>query len=107
MARVVRCGLIQAKNELTPDHPLADVKQAMIDKHVRMVEEAAAKGVQILCLQEIFYGPYFCSEQDTRWYSTAERIPDGPTTELFQGLARKHQMVIVLPMYEEEMPGVY
>jgi N-carbamoylputrescine amidase len=107
MPRVVRCGLIQAKNELTPEHSLDDIKKAMNDKHVRMIEEAAAKGVQVLCLQEIFNGPYFCAEQDIRWYDTAEAIPNGPTTELMQGLARKHQMVIVVPIYEEELPGVY
>jgi N-carbamoylputrescine amidase len=107
MPRVVRCGLIQAKNELTPDHSLDDIKKAMNDKHVRMIEEAAAKGVQVLCLQEIFNGPYFCAEQDTKWYATAEVIPNGPTTELMMGLAKKHQMVIVVPIYEEEMPGVY
>lgn len=108
MPRMVRCGLIQAKNELTaPDNSLDDIKQAMNDKHVRMIEEAAAKGVQVLCLQEIFNGPYFCAEQDKKWYASAELIPNGPTTELMQGLARKHQMVIVVPIYEEEMPGVY
>jgi N-carbamoylputrescine amidase len=107
MPRVVRCGLIQAKNELTPDHSLDDIKKAMNDKHVKMIEEAAAKGVQILCLQEIFNGPYFCAEQDTKWYGTAEPIPNGPTTELMKGLAKKHQMVIVVPIYEEEMTGVY
>lgn len=107
MARIVRCGLIQAKNEVHPDRPVAEVKQAMIDKHVKLVEEAAAKGVQILCLQEIFYGPYFCAEQTVKWYDTAEQIPEGPTTQLFSQLAKKHKMVIVLPIYEEDLAGVY
>jgi N-carbamoylputrescine amidase len=89
------------------DRPVAEVKAAMLDKHVKLVEEAAAKGVQILCLQEIFYGPYFCCEQDIRWYDTAEQIPEGPTTKQFQALAKKHNMVIVLPIYEEDLPGVY
>ncbi|MFP5501904.1 MAG: nitrilase-related carbon-nitrogen hydrolase [Candidatus Sericytochromatia bacterium] len=107
MARIVRCGLIQAKNEVHPDRPVAEVKQAMIDKHVKLVEEAAAKGVKILCLQEIFYGPYFCAEQTIKWYDSAEKIPEGPTTQLFSQLAKKHDMVIVLPIYEEDLPGVY
>lgn len=107
MARNVRCGLIQASNPVPGDRPVAEVKQAMIDKHVKLVEEAAAKGVQILCLQEIFYGPYFCCEQDIRWYDTAEQVPEGPTTVQFQALAKKHKMVIVLPVYEEDLPGVY
>lgn len=107
MARIVRCGLIQAKNEVHPDRPVAEVKQAMIDKHVKLVEQAAAKGVKILCLQEIFYGPYFCAEQTIKWYDSAEKIPEGPTTQLFSQLAKKHDMVIVLPIYEEDLPGVY
>lgn len=107
MARIVRCGLIQASNVLAADHPVADIKKAMIDKHVKMIEEAAAKGVQILCLQEIFYGPYFCAEQTLKWYDSAEPVPGGPTTVLMQELAKKHKMVIVVPIYEEDLAGVY
>ena len=62
--------------------------------------------MQILGLQEIFNGPYFCPSQDPRWYEAAEPVP-GPTTEVMQGLARKHQMVIVVPVYEREQAGVY
>ncbi|MBI3363816.1 MAG: acyltransferase, partial [Ignavibacteriae bacterium] len=76
-------------------------------KHVRMIEQAAVKGVQILCMQELFYGPYFCAEQKTKWYSLTEKIPDGPTIKLMQELAKKHSMVIVVPIYEVEITGVY
>ena len=107
MARIVRCGLIQAGNVVDSSSPIEEIKKAMIDKHVTMLEDAAAKGVQIICLEEIFYGPYFCAEQNTRWYESAERIPDGPTTQLFMELAKKHRMVVVLPIYEEDMTGVY
>jgi beta-ureidopropionase len=107
MSRKITCGLIQASNPAGPDEPLEQIKQKMIDKHVTLIEEAAAKGVKILCLQEIFYGPYFCCEQDTKWYRMTEQIPDGPTTKLMQELAKKHQMVIVVPIYEEDLPGVY
>jgi N-carbamoylputrescine amidase len=62
--------------------------------------------VQILCLQEIFNGPYFCPSQDKRWYAAAEPIP-GPTTELMQGYARKYEMVMVVPLYEQAMRGVF
>ena len=58
-------------------------------------------------MQEIFTGPYFCAEQSTRWYDAVEQIPDGPTTKLMQEVAKKHQMVIVVPIYEEETTGVY
>ena len=79
----------------------------MIDKHVTLIEEAAEKGANVCCLQEIFYGPYFCAEQDARWYDNAEPIPDGPTIKLMQQLAKKHRMVMVVPIYEVAMTGVY
>ncbi|MFY9227432.1 MAG: nitrilase-related carbon-nitrogen hydrolase [Blastocatellia bacterium] len=107
MPRIVKCGLIQASNPTSVDQSLEVIKQSMIDKHLVMIEQAANQGVQILCLQEIFYGPYFCAEQNPRWYATTERIPDGPTTQLMMELAKKHHMVIVVPIYEEEMTGVY
>ncbi len=104
---VVRCGLIQCANPLNDESkPVAEIQKAMLDKHIPLIEEAAKKGVQILCLQEIFNGPYFCPSQDKRWYAAAESVP-GPTTEIMQGLAKKHDMVIVVPVYEEEMRGVY
>jgi len=107
MARIVRCGLIQAKTPLDGRQPLSAIKKAMIDKHLKMIEQAAKKKVKVLCLQELFYGPYFCAEQDTRWYELTERVPEGPTTKLMQKLAAKHRMVIVAPIYEEQMPGLY
>jgi beta-ureidopropionase len=108
MPRVVRCGLIQASNVLDPTQSsLADVKEAMLAKHLRMIDEAGAQGVRILCLQEIFYGPYFPAEQHTRWYEFTERVPDGPTIRLMQEMAKKHEMVLVVPVYEEETTGVY
>ncbi len=78
----------------------------MLDKHLPLIEEAGKKGVQILCLQEIFNGPYFCPSQDTRWYDAAEPVP-GPTVEQLQGIAKKYGMVMVVPVYEREMAGVY
>src|SRR3954468_3854976 len=107
MPRNVRCGLIQMNNPLGPEHPLPKIKKAMIDKHLKMIDQAAKKGVQILCLQEIFYGPYFCAEQNVRWYEMTEAVPDGPTIKLMQKLAAKHKMVIVVPIYEQEMTGLY
>jgi N-carbamoylputrescine amidase len=109
MARTVRGGLIQAS---TPQHldmkgPIEPIKQAMIDKHVKLIEQAAADGVNILCLQELFYGPYFCAEQEKKWYGLTERVPDGPTTQLMMELAKKHEMAIVVPIYEVEIAGVF
>ena len=79
----------------------------MIDKHLKLIEQAAKKKAQILCLQELFYGPYFCAEQNARWYELTEKVPDGPTIQLMQKVAKKHGMVIVASVYEEHMPGVY
>lgn len=81
-------------------------KQSMIDKHVSYVEKAAAEGVQVICFQELFFGPYFGIVQDKKYYDYAESIP-GPTTDTFCELAKKYHMVIILPIYEEEMTGVY
>ena len=107
MPRIVRCGLIQAVLSEPTTSPLDKIKKSMIDKHVALIAQAAGKGVQALCMQELFYGPYFAAEQDPRWYGLTERVPDGPTIKLMCELARKHQMVIVAPIYEEELPGVY
>ena len=107
MAQTVKGGLIQATLAISSDQPLDTIRKAMIDKHVRMIEDAAHKGVQILCLQELFYGPYFCAEQKTKWYSLTEKIPGGPTVHFMQEMAKKFSMVIIVPMYETEMPGVY
>ena len=107
MSQIVRCGLIQASNPVNDESvSIADVQKAMLDKHLPFVDQAADKGVQILCLQEIFNGPYFCPGQDKRWYDAAEPIP-GPTTEVFQELAAKHKMVMVVPLYEQARRGFY
>jgi beta-ureidopropionase len=109
MARTMRGGLIQASIPQNVDMkgPIDKIKQAMIDKHLKLIEQAAAEGVQVLCLQELFYGPYFCAEQDKKWYALTERVPDGPTTQLMMEVAKKHEMAIVVPIYEQELAGVY
>jgi beta-ureidopropionase len=108
MSRIVRCGLIQASNVKSPSEAgLPEIREAMIDKHLALIAEAAEKGVRILGLQELFYGPYFAAEQDPRWYGFTERVPDGPTVRLMQEQARRHQMALVVPVYEVEATGVY
>jgi N-carbamoylputrescine amidase len=98
MSRTVRAALIQAHANLP--------KPEAIDKHVAMIEQAAAEGAEVTCLQEIFFGPYFCAEQETKWFETAEP-DDGPTVQTMRDLARKNEMVIVVPFFEKEAPGVY
>ena len=97
MARTVTSAIVQVA--WTGD------KESMIELHEKYVAEAAAAGTQVMCFQELFYGPYFCQVQDTEFYAYAEAIPDGPTTKRFCELAAKHEMVLVLPMYEREKAG--
>ena len=79
----------------------------MIEKHEQAAHDAKAEGAQVICFQELFYGPYFCQVQDTQYYSYTELIPDGPTTQHFSSIAKELGMVMVLPMYEHEQAGVY
>lgn len=99
MARIVKGALLQAT--WTGD------KESMIDKHVDYARQAAEQGAQVMCFQELFYGPYFCQTQDRTYYGFTEHIPDGPTTERMQKLAEETKMVLVVPMYEEEGTGIY
>jgi len=107
MPNKVSIGLIQAIHEVHGDEPVQVHKEKSIEKHVRLVREAAEKGAEIICLQEIFYGPYFCAEQNTKWYESAEEVPNGPTTHLFQELAKELGTVIILPIYEKAGIGIY
>ena len=107
MPNIVKCGLIQAAHACSTDEPIATIREANLALHLDLIEKAGQQGVQILCMQEIFTGPYFCAEQSTRWYDSVEKIPDGPTTKLMQEYAQKYSMVIVVPLYEEEATGVY
>jgi beta-ureidopropionase len=107
MPRLVKCGLIQATHACDTGEKLEIIREANVHKHLELIEQAGRAGVQILCMQEIFTGPYFCAEQTTRWYDATESIPDGPTTKVMQEMARKHEMVIVVPLYEVEGTGVY
>lgn len=107
MTDKVMIGLIQATNDVHGDESVHVHKEKAIEKHIGLVKEAAQKGANIICLQEIFYGPYFCTEQNPKWYDAAEEIPNGPTTERFQKLAKELKVVIVLPIYEREGIATY
>jgi len=84
---------------------IEEIKDAMVQKHIPLIEEAGRKGVQILCLQEIFNTPYFCPGQDKAWYESAEPVP-GPIIARMQEYAAKYNMVMIVPIYEKEQPGV-
>lgn len=99
MARIVRGALIQAT--------WTGNKESMIEKHIEYARKAADQGAQVMCFQELFYGPYFCQVQRPEFFSFTEPIPDGPTTERMQKLAQELNMVLVVPMYEQDGVGVY
>ncbi len=99
MSRIVRAALLQAT--WTGD------QESMIVKHEEYARKAAAQGAQVMCFQELFYGPYFCQVQDPKYYSYVEPIPNGSTTQRMQALAKETGMVLVVPMYEEEITGIY
>ncbi len=106
MPRLIKSGLIQMSLPITEgEGSIQEIMDAMYNKHVPFIEEAGKKGVQILCLQEIFNTPYFCPGQDSKWYASAESVP-GPTIEKMQVFAKKYNMVIVVPIYEKEQPGI-
>lgn len=98
MAEVIRAALVQAK--------WTGAKDSMIDAHEKFAREAANQGAQVICFQELFYGPYFCQVQDAEFYEYAEAVPEGPTVQRFMALAKELKMVMVLPVYEREQEGV-
>ena len=99
MTQIVRGALLQAS--WTGD------KESMIEKHINYARQAAEQGAQVMCFQELFYGPYFCQVQDRQYYGYTEAIPNGPTTEKMQKLAEETKMVLIVPMYEEDGTGIY
>src|SRR3989337_1812081 len=99
MARIVRGALLQAT--YTGD------QESMLQKHEAYAREAAQQGAQVMCFQELFCGPYFCQEQDVKWYTLAEPIPGGPIIERMQKLAKETRMVLIVPWYELEGAGIY
>jgi N-carbamoylputrescine amidase len=107
MSRIVKGGLIQTSLACDTSESLETIRIAQTERTLTYIDQAGAEGVQVLCMQEIFTGPYFCAEQTTRWYDSTEKIPDGPTTKLMQEYAKKYNMVIVVPLYEVEETGVY
>ncbi|MBC8343136.1 MAG: acyltransferase [Bacteroidetes bacterium] len=106
MPRNIKSGLIQMSLPMTEgEGTIAEIKAAMLNKHIPFIEDAGKQGVQILCLQEIFNTPYFCPGQDKEWYKSAESI-HGPTVELMQEYAKKYSMVMIVPIYEKEQAGI-
>ena len=91
-------GLVQTTCEANPDTNRAKANQG--------IRTAAARGAQIICLQELFASQYFCQVEDTHCFNLAETIP-GPSTEQGAALARELGVVLVVPVFERRAPGLY
>ncbi len=81
-------------------------KARNVEKAVARIGEAAAAGAHIVCLQELFAGPYPCQTEDHRRFDQAEPIP-GPTSDALAEAARRHGVVVVGSLFERRAPGLY
>lgn len=95
---IVTVGLIQARCSPDPEENLRKTLEA--------AEKAADRGAQIICTQELFRSQYFCQSEDHKYFQLAESIP-GPTTEAFQRLAKKREVVVIASLFEKRAAGVY
>jgi N-carbamoylputrescine amidase len=91
-------GLVQMACSLDPDENLA--------KAERRIREAAGKGAQIVCVQELYRSQYFCREERSELFDLAEPIP-GPTSESFVKLARELDIAIIGSLFERRAAGLY
>src|SRR6266852_2614428 len=98
MSEKFSVGLAQMSCSLAPDENLA--------KAQRRIREAAGRGAQIVCLQELFRSQYFCREENTELFALAEPVP-GPSTQALSKLARELDVVIIAPLFEKRAAGVY
>ena len=94
----MKVGLVQQAN--------TDDRAANIEKLQRHIRQAAAEGAELVVLQELHNGLYFCQTEDTHVFDQAEPIP-GPSTELFGALAKELGVVLVLSLFERRAPGLY
>jgi len=98
MAKKVKIGLVQ--NRCTTD------REENIAAAERGIREAAGRGAQVICLQELFTAVYFCQVEDHKYFELGETVP-GPTTEKMQALAKELGVVLVVSLFERRAPGVY
>jgi N-carbamoylputrescine amidase len=97
--RSVQIGLVQMSCS-------ADVAANRAKAMVR-IEEAAAKGAQVICLQELFTSLYFCDVENYDNFGLAEAIPDGPSVQALMPLAKRLGVVIVASLFEKRAAGLY
>ena len=94
MIETVRCALIQTTG-ITP-------RDEMMAQQTILIRNAAAQGAQIIGLQELATGPYFCQNESDEWFDLAESVPDGPTTSEMMALAAELEVALVVPLFEED-----
>ncbi len=97
-ARTVTLGL--------PQMACGEDRKANLATAVDRIRDAAARGAQVICLQELFLGPYFCQSEDHRFFQLAEAIP-GPTTAVLSEVARELGVVVVASLFEKRAEGLY
>lgn len=97
-ARTVVIGLVQTST--SPN------KAANVDKALQGIAEAASRGAELVCLQELFASPYFCQEENAAAFELAEPL-DGPTVEAVARAARERRVSVIAPVFERRAPGVY
>jgi N-carbamoylputrescine amidase len=98
MQECFRIGLVQSRCSLDPNENLAKTEWK--------IREAAARGAQVICLQELFRSQYFCREENAELFALAESIP-GPSTAALGKLARELKVVIVASLFERRAAGLY
>jgi len=98
VAQPFRAGLVQTSCSLSA--------QENLDKAVAKIREAAERGAQIICLEELFQSQYFCREENAELFALAESIP-GPSTDTLGKLARELRIVIVASLFERRAAGLY
>uniref|UniRef100_A0A2A4JQK6 CN hydrolase domain-containing protein n=1 Tax=Heliothis virescens TaxID=7102 RepID=A0A2A4JQK6_HELVI len=101
--KIVKVGLIQHSIVLHTNEPIDKQKNAIFDKVEKIIEAAASEGVQILCLQEAWYMPFFlCTREKEDWAEFAEPAENGPSFQFLSKLAKKFSMVIISPILEND-----
>src|SRR3954467_6140201 len=97
-ARTVTLGLVQMRCSPNPEQNLK--------KAVQGIGDAAARGAQIVCLQELFRSQYFCQTEDHRCFELAEPVP-GPSTDVLGTLAAELGVVVIASLFERRAEGLY
>ncbi len=98
MSRIVTVGLVQ--------QTCSDDKEATFAKTAAGIRDAAKRGADLVVLQELHAGPYFCQTEDPAHFAHAESIP-GPATNRLAALARETAVVLVASLFERRAPGLY